>query len=156
MRFQHQTTYDASAAQVFAMVCDPAFREAVCERQGSLSQTIDIAATDVGARITVNQVLPADGVPAFAQKFVGDQIQLVRTEEWLSATQANIDIAIPGKPGQLQGTLILTESGGQTTQALDSELTVSIPFIGGKLEAMVADLFKSALNAEASVAKTWG
>lgn len=138
------------------MVCDPAFREAVCTRQGSLTQTIEIAAEGTGAQITVNQVLPADGVPSFAQKFVGDQIQLVRTEEWVTPTQANIDIAIPGKPGQLQGTLILTEAGGQTTQTLDSELTVSIPFIGGKLEAMVADLFKSALNAEAAVAKTWG
>ncbi len=109
-----------------------------------------------GGTVTVNQVLPAKGIPSFAAKFVGDEIQLVRTEEWVTPTQANIDIAIPGKPGQLQGTLILTEQGGQTTQTLDSQLTVSIPFIGSKLEAMVADLFKSALNAEADVAKTWG
>jgi Protein of unknown function (DUF2505) len=155
MRFQHQTTYDGTAAQSYAMLIDPAFREAVCERQGSLSQSIVIDADSASAKVTINQVLPAEGIPSFAAKFVGDEIQLLRTEEWITPTQANIEIAIPGKPGQLQGTLILTEEGGHTTQTLDSQLKVSIPFIGAKIESLVADLFKSALNAEAAVAKTW-
>ena len=42
-----------------------------------------------------------------------------------------------------------------TAVARASELTVSIPFIGGKLEAMIAELFAKALNTEGVVGRTW-
>ncbi len=137
------------------MLIDPAFREAVCKRQNSLSQDITVADGSGGVEVKIDQVLPATGIPSFAAKFVGDEIAITRTEQWVSPTQANIDIAIPGKPGQLVGTLTLIESDGHTIQELDSELSVSIPFIGAKLESLVADLFRSSLDAEAKVASTW-
>lgn len=137
------------------MLIDPAFRKAVCKGQSSLSQNITVTDGSGGVVVTIDQVLPATGIPSFAAKFVGEEIAITRTEEWVTATQANIDIAIPGKPGQISGTLTLVEDGGHTTQEMDSELTVSIPFIGAKLESLVADLFRSALDAEGKVGSTW-
>ena len=137
------------------MLIDPAFREAVCTGQNSVSQDIDVTDDPSGMVVTIDQVLPATGIPSFAAKFVGDEIAITRTEQWVTPTEANIDIAIPGKPGQIVGTLTLIEGDGRTTQELDSALTVSIPFIGAKLESLVADLFRSALDAEAKVGSTW-
>ncbi len=137
------------------MLIDPAFREAVCDSQGSLSQAIQVTDAPDGVVVKIDQVLPATGIPSFAAKFVGEEIAITRTEQWVTRTQANIDIIIPGKPGQLVGTLTLVENNRHTTQELDSELSVTIPFIGAKLESMVADLFRTALDAEAKVASTW-
>ncbi|MGL5824431.1 MAG: DUF2505 domain-containing protein [Nocardioides sp.] len=155
MRFQHRATYRSPATEVYAMVIDPEFREAVGRRQGSLSHEVRVSAAAEGVEVAIDQVLPARGIPPLAAKFVGSEIQVRRTEHWTSPTQATVDISIPGKPGQLVGTLVLTESGEHTTGVLDSELTVSIPLLGGKLEALIADLFTTALDTEAEVATSF-
>jgi Protein of unknown function (DUF2505) len=158
MRFEHHTTYAAGATRVLAMLADPAFRTAVSRRQGALSHDVRIEGVPgvgAGMAVQIDQVLPTQGVPPAAAKFVGEEIRVSRSESWREATWGQVEIAIPGKPGQLVGTLTLTESAGQTTLALDSDLTVAIPFIGAKLEALVGDLFRRALDAEAEVAGSW-
>jgi len=158
MRFEHHTTYAAPAARVLAMLADPAFRTAVSTRQGALSHDVRIEGVPgvgTGMGVRVDQVLPTTGVPPAAAKFVGEEIRITRSESWPAATEGQVEIAIPGKPGQLVGTLTLTESAGQTTLALDSDLTVAIPFIGAKLETLVGDLFRRALDSEAEVARSW-
>ena len=32
--------------------------------------------------VLVDQTQPANGIPSFAKKFVGDEIQIVQREEW--------------------------------------------------------------------------
>jgi Protein of unknown function (DUF2505) len=155
MRFQHETTYAAAAADVYATVIDARFREAVCSRQGALRHSVQILDDSDGVKVLIDQVLPAHGIPAPAAKFVGEEIQVRRVELWVTPTHANIDISIPGKPGRLEGTLVLSESAGRTTRTLDSQLTVSIPFVGGKLESLIADLFTTALDTEAEVAASF-
>lgn len=158
MRFEHHTTYAAGTARVLAMLADPDFRTAVSTRQGALSHDVRIEGVPgvgTGMQVRIDQVLPTTGVPAAAAKFVGEEIRISRSESWPEATHGQIEIAIPGKPGQLVGTLAVAEVGGQTAVSLNSDLTVAIPFIGAKLEALVGDLFRRALDAEAEVARSW-
>ncbi len=105
--------------------------------------------------MTIEQVRPADGLPSFVQKFVGDEIVIVQKETWTSPTTADVTLAIPGKPGEAVGTLTLTESGGTTTQVFDLDLSVRIPLVGGKIESLVAGLFRDALDREHEVGVEW-
>ncbi|GAA1944228.1 DUF2505 domain-containing protein [Nocardioides hwasunensis] len=144
-------TYDATTEAVAAMLADPAFREEVLERQ----HVVRGSATVDGDVVTVEQVRSADGVPSFARSFVGDEIAIVQQDTWTSATTADIELSIPGKPGHAQGTLALTDAGGRTTETIDLEVSIKIPLVGGKVETMITDLLARALDVEHRVGVEW-
>jgi uncharacterized protein YndB with AHSA1/START domain len=144
-------TYDAPAEAVTAMLDDPAFREEVLARQRVLRGSVEID----GDVVRIEQVRSARDVPSFARKFVGDEIVIVQTETWTSPTSADVGLAIPGKPGEASGTMTLTESGGTTTESIDLDLSVRIPLVGGKIEAMIAGMFRDALDKEHQVGVEW-
>ena len=154
-RITHDLTYDAPLADVAAMLADPAFREEVCAYQGVIRSSVDIEPDGDGFRARIEQVQAATGIPSFASKFVGDEIQIVQTERWASADRGDIAVEIPGKPGDMKGTAQLRESGGTTTETVDLTVKVGIPLVGGKLEGLIGDLLLKALRAENTVGREW-
>jgi len=154
--FRHEMRYDgATPEQVYAMLAEPAFREAVCEYQRYHRHDITITPDGSGMSVTVDQHRPADGVPSFAQKFVGDEINVHQQERWTSPTDASLEVAIPGKPGHLKGTVHLAGDAGGTTETVAVEVKVSIPLIGGKIEGVLAEMLVKALKAENKVGREW-
>ncbi|WP_372726961.1 DUF2505 domain-containing protein [Nocardioides sp.] len=149
-RLRHTLTYQASLDEVAAMLADPAFREQVCQDQEVLRQTITIdgEAAAGGMEVTIDQVQAAEGIPSFAKKFVGDEINIVQHERWSSPAKADIRVTIPGKPGEISGTAVLTESGGTVSETVELDITVKIPLVGGKIEGLVSDLLLKALKSE--------
>ena len=144
-------TYDATAEAVAGMLDDPAFREAVLERQ----KVIRGSATIDGDSVTIEQVRSGDDIPSFARSFVGDEILIVQTESWTSPTSADMRLTIPGKPGEAVGTLELVESGGTTTETVELDISVKIPLVGGKIEKLIAGIVGSALDVEQRVGREW-
>ena len=105
-------------------------------------------------KVVVDQVQSARRAsPGFARKFVGDEINLVQTEQWSDIETGAVEVVIPGKPGQMRGTIRLRESGGTTTETVDMEIKVGIPLVGGKIESLIADLLRKALKAENAVGR---
>lgn len=155
MKFRHDLTYDAPIAEVDAMLMDQEFRGRVCDAQGAIRKSVTITEDDGGVTVLVDQVQPADGIPGFARKFVGDEINLVQTESWLDAENARVEVVIPGKPGEMTGTINLSESGGVTTERLEMTIKVNIPLVGGRIEALIADLLLKALKAENAVGRDY-
>ena len=105
--------------------------------------------------VLIDQVQTADGIPGFAKKFVGDEINLVQTETWYDAENARVEVVIPGKPGEMTGTVNLSESGGVTTEHVEMTIKVNIPLVGGKIEGLIADLLRKALKAENAVGREY-
>lgn len=148
-RISHQLTYDAPLADVAAMLGDAAFREEVCRRQGVLRQTVTVTpAAGEGKEVVIDQVQPAQGIPSFAKKFVGDEINIVQKEIWTDAARGDVYVTIPGKPGDMSGTVRLEESAGRTTETIELEIKVGIPLVGGKIEGLIADMLLKALRNE--------
>lgn len=146
-----QLTYDATAEAVAAMLDDVTFREAVLERQKVLRGSVDID----GDVVTIEQVRSGDDLPSFARTFVGDEITIVQKETWTSPTSCDVELSIPGKPGEAAGSMVLAESGGTTTETIDLDLSVRIPLVGGKIEGLIAGLLKQALDIEHEVGVEW-
>jgi len=144
-------TYDASIEEVWQMLTDPAFRERVLERMKVVRGSVVVE----DGVVTLDQVQSASGLPSFATKLVGDEIRIVQVETWRSPEHADIEVTIPGKPGEMSGTATLTESGGRTTQRVDLEVTVRLPLVGGKIEGLVGDLLLKALDAEHRTGVEW-
>jgi uncharacterized protein YndB with AHSA1/START domain len=144
----HEMEYDAPLAEVAAMLADPAFREEVCARQRVIRAEVSIDVDGHTKTVLVDQVQPAKGIPGFARKFVGDEINIVQREKWASTEEADLTVTIPGKPGEMTGTITLVESGGTTTETVDVGIKVNIPLVGGKIEALISGLLQKALVAE--------
>ena len=153
---RHEMRYDgATPEQVYAMLADPAFREQVCEFQRYHRHDITITPEGAGMNVVVDQHRPADGVPAIAQKFVGAEINVHQQEHWSSPTDASLEVAIPGKPGHMKGTVHLEGDAGGTTETVAVDVTVGIPLIGGKIEGAIGDMLLKALDAENTVGIEW-
>jgi uncharacterized protein YndB with AHSA1/START domain len=149
----HELTYDAPSAQVAAMLKNAAFRERVCDAIGTTRKEVSVGPEGGGTKVVIDMDQPADGIPGFAKKFVGDQINIVQTERWTDDESAGVDVVIPGKPGQMSGGLTLRESGGTTTETVQLEIKVNIPLVGGKIEALIADMLRKALRTENAVGR---
>ncbi|ABL80736.1 MULTISPECIES: DUF2505 domain-containing protein [unclassified Nocardioides] len=150
-RLTHQMTYAAPLAQVVEMLADPRFREGVCEYQRVVSADVEIDRSGDAMTVLIEQVQPAAGIPSFAKKFVGDEIRIVQREDWSAPDTAELHVTIPGKPGHMDGTITLVESGGTTVETVDVEIRVNLPLVGGKIEGLVSDLLRKALVAEEKV-----
>jgi hypothetical protein len=154
-RLSYDLTYDAPMIAVGEMLMDAAFREQVCDAQRALRRSVSVGQDGGGMKVVVDMVQAAQGIPGFARKFVGDEIQLVQTEYWSDIETARVETVIPGKPGQLTGTITVRESGGTTTETVQMEIRVGIPLVGGKIESLIADLLRKALRVENAVGRTY-
>lgn len=151
----HEMEYDAPLADVAAMLADPAFREEVCAFQRVIRADVSIDTDGDTTTVVIDQVQPAKGIPGFAKKFVGDEINILQREEWASIEEADLHVTIPGKPGEMTGTVTLVESGGTTTETVDVRIKVNIPLVGGKIEGLISDMLRKALDAEHTVGRDY-
>lgn len=148
--------YDgATIEQVHEMLADQAFRERVCDHQHVLRHSVTVDRSGQGMTVEIDQYQAARGIPSFALKFVGEEINIVQTEHWLSPEKGNIDLVIPGKPGEMSGTALLTQDPEGTTETVNLGVRINIPLIGGKIEGLLADLLGKALRAEHQVGVRW-
>jgi hypothetical protein len=155
MRFSHDLVYDATPEAVAAMLADPAFREQVCQALHVLRHDVSLQGAGAGMSVVVDQTQPAQGVPSFAKKFVGDEIRIVQRETWRDTTNADLDIEIPGKPGTMRGGIALVADGRRTVETVSGDIRVKLPLVGGRIEEMVGDIFRSALRTEQRVGAAW-
>lgn len=152
----HTLRYDgASGAEVFDMLATKAFREQVCQDQEVLHHDISINRDDASMQVKVDQLKQAAGIPSFARKFVGEEIPIVQEESWSSPTEAELTVTIPGKPGDIRGTVRLVERDGGVDESVSVDIKVGIPMVGGKIEGVISDLLQSALTAENRTGKAW-
>lgn len=149
-RLVHELTYDAAPAQVAAMLRDPAFREEVCEAIGVIRHDVRVD----GDHVVIEQWQSPQGIPSFATKFVGDEIHIVQDERW-SGEHGDVTVTIPGKPGDMKGTAVLTASGAGTVETVDMTIKVGIPLVGGKIEGLISDLLLKALKTEHRVGRAY-
>lgn len=155
-KIRHEMKYDgATPEQVYAMLATPEFREKVCEYQRFPRRTVSITPTGAGMTVKVDQYRPADEVPSFARKIVGEEINIVQDEQWSSPTSAALQVTIPGKPGEMKGSIAIAPSATGTVETVEVEVKVSIPLIGGKLEGFIGDMLLRALRAETKVGRDW-
>jgi hypothetical protein len=155
-KLTQELRYDgASIDQVHEMLADPAFRERVCEFQRVIRHDVRIEATGDTMTVRIDQFQAADGVPAFARKFVGEEIHILHEEDWTAQEKGNLHISIPGKPGEMNGTALLTEDPEGTTETVNMTIKVNIPLVGSKIEGLISELLTKAFRAEHHVGREW-
>jgi uncharacterized protein YndB with AHSA1/START domain len=157
MKFEHEITYDAAPDKVHGMLADPAFRQRVCEALRAFRHDVTIEPDGAEMSVVVDQTQPAQGIPSFAKKVVGEDIRIVQREEWDDDQHASLTLEIPGKPGRFDGriALVAAPGGDGTVETVAGDVKVKLPMIGGRLEGLIGDLLHKALESEQRVGRAW-
>lgn len=155
MRFRHELRYDAAPEQVYAMLGEPRFREKVCEALHAHDWDVSVDVEDTSMTVAVDHKRPSEGVPAFARKLVGEEIHIAQRETWSGPASARLEVLIPHRPGQFTGTIALAADGPGTVETIDGDVKVSVPLVGGRLEALIGQLLEAALRREQRVGHAW-
>lgn len=144
-----------SVEQVSEMLGSTAFREAVCDAQHVVRRDVTITGNGAGRVVTLDYSHATDKVPAVAKKLVGSEIQIIQKETWPTSTNGDVVVTIPGKPGDVKGTVALAQVGDDVVQSVRLAIKVSVPLMGGKIEDMLVDLLGKALAKEHEVGRAW-
>jgi hypothetical protein len=155
-RVNHTLNYPAASVDdVYAMLGDPAYRKAVGEYQHVQDFACEITPSGDGMEVRLELAHGTDGIPSFAKRLVGNEIRFVQQESWESPSSADIHVTIPGKPGEITGTVSLAQSGDDVVQQVDASVKVSIPLVGGKVEDLIVGFLGKAFAAENKVGVKW-
>ena len=95
------------------------------------------------------------GLPAVARKFVGATTTSVVTERWESADRGTLTIEAPGQPITSTGSVALVPDGEGTRHVVEVQVTVRIPLVGGKLEALVLEALDAGYQIEHETGTAW-
>ncbi|MEI2712380.1 MAG: DUF2505 domain-containing protein [Nocardioides sp.] len=155
MRMRHESSYDATADEVYAMLADPAFREASADAQNCVSVDVTITETDRAMSVVVDQIQRTQGLPSFAKKFAGDTTRAIQREEWSDERHATLVIETPGKPGSMSGTITLEDDGAGCLEIVELDVRFPVPLIGGKIERLMGDLVIAGMRIEQEVGAAW-
>jgi len=152
MELRETLEYDAPPERVFAMLCDPAFRNRVCEEQRAIRHSVDIQPDSEGARVEVVRVLPAR-VPDLVKSMVGETIETHQQERWGPAgaddsRRADMQVQIKGQPATVTGEVRLEPSGSGTRQTVLADVRVKIPFVGKRIEPEIAKAIRAGITVE--------
>jgi hypothetical protein len=152
----HSLTYPGTTVDdVFAMFGDPAYRKAVADYQRVQDFSCDIKPIGSGMTVRLEQAHGTDRIPSFARKLVGNEIRFVQEEAWSSHDSATYHVTIPGKPGDMNGRATLRQAGDDVVEQIDLSVKVSMPFVGGKVEDLIAGFIGKAFDAENKVGVKW-
>jgi hypothetical protein len=139
------------------MLCDPDYVRSVAAATGGSDIEVSVTAgDDGGATIVSARSLPAE-VPSYARGFVGDRIALTETRVLGPAgpdgsRDGSVVVSFGSAPATVEGTLRLAAEGSGSVIEVAMNVVASVPFIGGKIERMIADQIGAALTKEEQVA----
>ena len=102
------------------------------------------ARPDGGLLLVVSRELPK-GAPGFLAKLLPRDGRVLQTDEWAPADGSGTRtgtwrVEIPGAPARLGGTMRVEPSGTGSQYVVVGEAQVSVPLVGGRAEAFIAEM----------------
>lgn len=161
MKVERVLRHEIPAAEVFRMLCTPAFQEQKCQDAGALSWAVTVEETDAGgAVVRTTRRMPTNDFPALLRKFVPSGVTSTETITWGpagadGARQAEVHVAIHGVPAKMTGALRLDPDGEQTVIAVDADFVAHIPVVKRKIEAASVPIILQVIDAEVQTGQRW-
>jgi hypothetical protein len=154
-RIEHHTTSPHSAEKVFgAMVDETYLRDRLAEIGGPNAALVSYDSTDERTSYQLKQGVPAEHVPSAVKAALGGDLVIQRTETW-AAGAGTVEVTINNVPGRLDGSFTVLDNGSGSKVTLSGEVKVGIPFLGGKIEKLIAEQVAVLLDKESEFTSQW-
>ena len=147
--------FPAGAESALAALSNEAVLDEVMRESESLDPVVEVRRQPGHVEIHIKRSFSEDW-PALVASFIGDRLQIEEERRWQQTGpgqwSGHLKLHTPGLPVELTAALELSdiETGSELT--IDGLLRCSVPFIGGKVEQMAADLVADGFRLEAEVA----
>lgn len=141
------------AESVFATMVDADFLRARLQQLGGPGAALLEHQADAnGARYRLRHGLDKSALPPLVQTLVPGNLVIERTETIRRAGpgryEGTVDVHIPGAPVHAAGTSQLHDTPGGSEFAVQAEVTVNVPLVGGRIEETIAEQVRALLAAE--------
>ncbi|WP_243790264.1 DUF2505 domain-containing protein [Saccharopolyspora gloriosae] len=163
-RIEHRSTSEWPASQVHAALIDLDYlRERLAELGGTRNELVKHTVDGDAVRFEVRQGVRTDSLPPVARTVVGaGDLVIDRSESWRREQDGHytgeIAAEVAGVPCTITGSMWLRDQATGTDASeflVDGEVRVNMPFVGGKLEDLVADQVQKLLAAEERFTTEW-
>jgi hypothetical protein len=142
--------YSESPERVAELLQDPVYLRARSESNGERNVDVRVESAEGGVRVTVARDRPLDiPIPAFAKKAIGNANRAVESTLWRADGErwvADYTVDVPGLPVDVRGQSVLAPAACGCKYTSRFEVTVHVPLIAGRVEAMVAEGFAEQLR----------
>ncbi|WP_436492613.1 DUF2505 domain-containing protein [Actinokineospora sp. HUAS TT18] len=158
-RIEHRAGFTRPAAEVHAAFVDRAFLDERLSRLGGKNaELLDYTANGAGVTFKLRQGVPAEKLPSVVRTLIKGDLIVERVESWRpdgAAFGGTTSATVSAVPGDIKGTFRLADTGGGSEWSTTGDVKVSVPFIGGKIESVIAEQVTKLLAAEAEFAAEW-
>jgi hypothetical protein len=149
------------ADEVYATMVDPDYLRARLEQIGGPGAALLEHSADVqGARYRLRLGLDAKDLPSVVRSVLSGDVTIERDERWTRQDSGrylgDVDVTIPGAPASATGAMRLRDvPDGGSELIVRTDVRVSVPLIGGKIEGVVGEQVQRLLAAETAFTQTW-
>ena len=156
----YRSALEYPADEVYATMVDPEYlRARLREIGGPGAELLEHTADVDGARYRLRHGLSASDLPSIVRNLMPGDISIERTES-LKRNGANsydgsVAVEIHGTPASAAGWMRLAENGAGSELRVHADVSVRVPLIGGRIEAVVAEQVQKLLAAETAFTVRW-
>lgn len=153
MPLSHTISYRHGSALpvVYALLCDRDYLHQRCIADGGRNVTVELREDDDGVEQTLARHRTID-LPPIVRGLIKPTNYTVETIRWRGVRdgyRAAYRVEAKGMPGTLRGELVLREEGAGTYYEATFEVSVHVPLIARRLEALMVNGFAEYLQANA-------
>lgn len=159
-QIDHRSRSPYPADQVFAVMVDADYlRARLAKLGGPGAELLEHSANATSGRYRLRHGVDKQDLPPLVGGLVSGNLVIERTESLRREADGRyggtVDVAIPGTPASAKGSIRITDTPGGSELVVQADVTVAIPLLGGRIEAVIADQVKGLLVAETAFTLDW-
>lgn len=163
-RLDYEVTFDAPSEKIYQDFTSRQYWEALMDAYRQMTPQSEITrfcCDDAGTHIVFTHNLPRTYLPPIARTVIPVDMIITREQHFQpydhsrNRARGTYGASIPAGPGHFGGRYLLTDTDSGSQLRLSSVCKVYIPFIGGKLEALILSNITSLFDAEEAFTADW-
>lgn len=155
MKVQRTQEYPISSSELVSILTDKEFflaRFAMSNIDNYHFDAFDLQGDELVIRIRREVSLRPGSVPVFARKFIGSSYQMVQEFVWTETQQApyhaRYRFSVGNAPVSVTGAITIQDVNGKAQQKIIVDVSSSVPLMGNKIAALVAEKVDSGLDSD--------
>lgn len=159
-QIDYRSSSHFAADDVAAVMLDEEYLRARLDQLGGPgARLLEHSVDDTGGRYRIRHGVDEAALPSIVSSLVSGNLVIERTESLRSdgagSYAGDVDVRIPGTPATAVGTLRLADTAAGSELIVRADVTVKVPFLGSKIEAVIADQVQQLLTAETAFTLDW-
>lgn len=160
-QIDYRSTSTYPADEVYATMVDREYLDARLKQLGGPgAKVLEHQVGAEGGRYRIRHGMESKDLPSVVRSFLAGDVVIERTEGWTRKDpgryHGDVEVLIKGTPASAVGGMRLHDVDASGSELLvRADVTVKVPFVGGKIEAVIAEQVQNLLAAETEFTLAW-